>query len=67
MVEDLPLSPSRIGVAFGEEREERIDFVESLRRRPECEEARFKEAAARATWEGEGIGGVLAPFSYSER
>jgi hypothetical protein len=63
MVADRPLSPRRIGAPpCGEEREERTDAVESVRSKaPTPGEARFIEDAARATWDGEGIGGVLAP------
>lgn len=65
IVADRPLSPNRIGAPpFGEEREERTDLVESFRSKaPTPGEAKFIEAAARATWDGEGMGGVLVPFS----
>lgn len=63
MVEDRPRKPRRIGApALGEERDERTDFVESFRSKvPDTGEARFIEAALRATCEGEGIGGVFVP------
>lgn len=47
-----------MGVALGEEREERTDLVESFRSRPDPGPTKFIDAAARATWEGDGIGGV---------
>ena len=66
IVEERPLRARRIGAAFGDERDEWTDLVESLRSSPEAAgEARFIDAAASATWEGEGIGGGLAPFSRS--
>jgi hypothetical protein len=49
IVADRPLRARRIGVVFGEDRDERTDLVESLRRRPVLAEARFSDAAARAT------------------
>jgi hypothetical protein len=55
-----------MGVAFGDERAEWTDFVESLRNRdPTAGEAMFIEAAVRATCEGDGIGDALPPFSRS--
>ena len=51
IVADRPLNPSRIGPPpFGEDSEERADLVESVRSRaPTPGEARFIDAAARAT------------------
>ena len=49
MVADRPLRPRRMGVVLGEDRDERTDLVESLRRSPEPGEARFREAAASAS------------------
>jgi hypothetical protein len=63
MVDERPRKPSRMGpLAFGEERAERMDFVESFRNKePDPGEAKFKELAARATCDAEGSGGVCAP------
>jgi hypothetical protein len=49
MVDDRPLRARRMGAVLGDEREDRTDLVESLRSSPEAGEARFIEAAARAT------------------
>lgn len=67
MVDERPRRPRRMGApAFGDERAEWMDLVESFRSKgAEAGEARFIEAAVRATCEGEGIGGVLSPFSGS--
>ena len=67
MVDERPRIPRRMGVAFGDERADWIDFVESLRNNdPAAGEPRFIEAAVRAICEGEGIGDDL-PFSRSCR
>jgi hypothetical protein len=68
IVDERPRKPRRMGAAFGDERAECTDFVESLRNKdPAPGEAKFIEAAVRATCEGEGIGDVLPPFSTSRR
>ena len=65
MVEERPRRPARLG-GWGEERAERTDVDELLRKRePVPGEARFKELAAKATCEAEGKGGVCVPLSPS--
>jgi hypothetical protein len=65
MVEDRPRNPRRAGApTWGDEREERTDLVESVRNsEPAAGEARFMEAAARATCVEEGISVVSPPCS----
>jgi len=66
IVDERPRMPRRMGAAFGDERAEWIDLVESLRNRdPAAGEARFIEAAVKATCDGEGMGDALPPFSRS--
>lgn len=63
IVDERPRSPSRLG-GCGEERADRTDREESLRKRdPAPGEARFNDVAARATCEEEGSGGVCVPLS----
>ena len=60
MVDERPLSPTRgWPLGFGDDRADRVDRYESLRKRePEPGEGRFKAPAARATCDEEGTGGV---------
>ena len=65
MVDDRPRKPILLG-GWGEERAERTDLDESLRKRePAPGEARFSEVAANATCEADGSGGVCVPLSPS--
>ena len=65
IVEERPRNPIRLG-GCGEDRAERTDLDESLRKRePAPGEARFNEVAAKATCEADGNGGVCVPLSPS--
>jgi hypothetical protein len=63
MVDERPRMPRRMGPPLcGDERAEVMDFCESFRNKePAPGEARFTAAAARATCDEEGTGGVCAP------